>query len=485
MKLEINDLGDEDLFDYCVIGTGPAGMACISVLAATGKKVLLLEGGKDEITIDSQELYEGTNSGDPYYDLSTTRLRYFGGTSNHWAGWSRTLDPWDFDKKGNHDTQWPISKQDLDIYLKEASAVLEIPDIPQDRPLGDSGLNRFDFVWSPPVKHLNRYFPVRFLSKYFDRMVAHRNVSLVLDANVTSLETNGSSVTGAHIANFSGDRKKVRAKYFILATGGIENSRILLWSNQLSNGQLVKNDSSLGRYWMEHPHFTLGSALIDSHFMNDTASSQRRRHFFAPTPATMKKYDILNCGLRIKVQKDEETREIIRNITKVAPEFGRKSLESFDNKSIIGVSVRAAWEQEPTKINRISLGDEKDALGMPRTNLHWIKNETDRRTARTTAQLFGEYLAKQNLGRVHLDPWVLGEGDFPEEDELGGRHHMGGTRMAATADKGVVDLNCKVFGQNNLYIAGSSLFPSGGHCNPTLSIVQLAIRLGTHLKNKG
>jgi choline dehydrogenase-like flavoprotein len=76
---------------------------------------------------------------------------------------------------------------------------------------------------------------------------------------------------------------------------------------------------------------------------------------------------------------------------------------------------------------------------------------------------------------------VLGEDDFPEDDELGGFHHMGGTRMATSPARGIVDRNCKVFEQDNLYVAGSSVFPSGGHANPTLTIIQLALRLGDHL----
>ncbi|MCP4409751.1 MAG: GMC family oxidoreductase, partial [Gammaproteobacteria bacterium] len=62
-----------------------------------------------------------------------------------------------------------------------------------------------------------------------------------------------------------------------------------------------------------------------------------------------------------------------------------------------------------------------------------------------------------------------------------GHHHMGGTRMAATPQDGIVDSNCKVFGQDNLYIAGSSVYPSAGCVNPTFTIVQLALRLGNHL----
>jgi choline dehydrogenase-like flavoprotein len=127
------------------------------------------------------------------------------------------------------------------------------------------------------------------------------------------------------------------------------------------------------------------------------------------------------------------------------------------------------------------LSGQLDDLGVPRVALHWKKFPLDLATVQKTAQRFGTYLAKTNAGRLRLDPWVLGGEAYPEDGELAGHHHMGGTRMAETPSEGVVDRNCKVFGQENLYVAGSSVFPSSGHANPTMTIVQLALRLAQHL----
>lgn len=472
MRLEIDDIGSSDVFDFCIIGTGPAGISCALALSKTGKKILLLEGGTDEITEKSQEIYKGTVIGDPYFDLDVTRLRYFGGSSNHWGGWCRTLDSADFKKKGNYDTEWPISRKDLDVHLKKALSILEIPDIPDDQPIGDSGLNKVKFVYSPLV---------RFLGKYFDHIVAHKNIFLILNANVTSLETSGSHITNAYIKDFSGKEATIKAQYFVLATGGIENSRLLLWSNELSNGQVVKKAASLGRYWMEHPHFTIGTAFMATDSFDNSENSKRL--FISPTLSTMVKNNTLNCGLRLNIDEKEGAKKIIKSIACVAPDVGRWAMGLLNKDLICGFQIRAAWEQEPVASNHIALGNDKDSLGIPRINLHWRKNETDLRTVRETALTLGEYVAKNNIGRIHLNDWVFGDADYPEDDEWAGNHHLGGTRMAAVAEKGIVDKNCKVFGQSNLYVAGSSIFPSGGHCNPTLSIVQLALRLGTHLRN--
>jgi choline dehydrogenase-like flavoprotein len=80
-----------------------------------------------------------------------------------------------------------------------------------------------------------------------------------------------------------------------------------------------------------------------------------------------------------------------------------------------------------------------------------------------------------------LDNWVVEETELPADGVMGNYHHMGGTRMGDSPATGVVDRDCKVFGQGNLYVAGSSVFPAAGHVNPTFTILQLALRLGDHL----
>ena len=130
------------------------------------------------------------------------------------------------------------------------------------------------------------------------------------------------------------------------------------------------------------------------------------------------------------------------------------------------------------------MSDKIDSLGVPQVNLYWKKSNADLQTAQITAGLLGKYIAEQNYGRIKLFKWVTGEGDFPDFDQIGGHHHMGGTRMAYSEEAGVVDRDCRLFSQKNLFLAGSSVFPSGGHANPTLTIVQLALRLSETLSKK-
>ena len=478
MKIALSDLGTEDTFDYCIIGAGPAGISCALPLAKAGKKVAVLEAGGLEYTEWSQGIYKGEVIGDHYYDLDAARLRYFGGTSNHWGGWCRTLDPIDFeDKPYFKDTAWPINKKDLDPYIKESNDILELKDIIPDSDIGKSGFKQVDWVVSPPVN---------MGEKYKEPFAKDKNISLILDANLVGFETNGTAISGAVVADPKNNRVTVKAKEYILAAGGIENSRLLLWANEETNGQIVKNSTTLGKYWMEHPVYGIGSVITTGKFDRPHKDLYGQDHIFvAPTDATMKKMKTLNCAFIMVKKEYKGTKKLIADIGCVAPEWASWAAWQFGETLSCGYHIRAGWEQQPLASNRIELdASKKDALGMPRTKLFWKKSEADMLTLRKTAQSYGAYLARSNTGRMKLNPWVLGEGDPPKDEEIAGYHHMGGTRMADSAEQGIVDANCKVFGQDNLYIAGSSVFPSGGYANPTLTIVQLALRLSEHLLAK-
>lgn len=126
-----------------------------------------------------------------------------------------------------------------------------------------------------------------------------------------------------------------------------------------------------------------------------------------------------------------------------------------------------------------------DRFGIPKTRLDYRLSELDRSTITKGALKVAQIFAEQDFGRIRMEDWILDEEQvMPDFGELAGHHHMGGTRMASTPKEGVVDSNCLVFGTQNLFIAGSSVFPSGGHANPTFSIVQLSLRLADHLRQK-
>ena len=117
-------------------------------------------------------------------------------------------------------------------------------------------------------------------------------------------------------------------------------------------------------------------------------------------------------------------------------------------------------------------------LGQPLPSVHWRWDELSRRSALGAARFLSASFAAGGLGRLEMpddDPPAL-------PNALGLNHHMGGTRIHTDPRQGVVDADCRVHGVSNLYIAGSSVFPTGGYANPTLTIVALAIRLADHIR---
>lgn len=475
LDLSVNSLPSTS--DFCVVGSGPAGITLALALGDMDRTVILLEGGGFSESDESQDIYKGDVIGDPYFDLNVARLRYLGGTSGHWGGWCIPLHEFDFRKKeGFEDAHWPIEKKDLDPFFLKACSILDIP-----QPANEAVI---DSEFGIKETHISMS-PVHFGEKYRDKIKSSKNVSCVTHANLTGLNTDGQRVLSATITNFGGRSASVKAKYFIFAMGGIENSRMLMWCNHQAKGKVVDPAAPLGRYWMEHLNFRVGEAVIDLKLVEPDL----KLRFVGLTEVVRRKLSILDCRIMLKeIPRGGEAQELLRDLLCVAPRAGKWLAARVNKKLACGAKLIAEWEQEPIWDNHVGLSETKrDRFGIPLTELHWKKTDRDLATVQKTFSHFNDYVMSRNLGRIKFVDWMVGKGGFPDfrvtGDDGGSYHHMGGTRMALTAEKGVVDTNCRVFGQTNLYIAGSSVFPSGGSVNPTLSIVQLSLRLAEHLRH--
>jgi choline dehydrogenase-like flavoprotein len=147
----------------------------------------------------------------------------------------------------------------------------------------------------------------------------------------------------------------------------------------------------------------------------------------------------------------------------------------------LDVALVLRAEQAPNPDSRVMLDPERDVLGQRKVCIDWRLTELDRHTYRTAAHLFGEELARACGGRFQAEPWVdAGDGTPPRVQ--GTAHHLGTTRMADDPRLGVVDRQCRVHGVDNLHIAGSSVFPTGGWAFPTFTIVALSLRLADRLQ---
>jgi choline dehydrogenase-like flavoprotein len=306
-----------------------------------------------------------------------------------------------------------------------------------------------------------------------------------------------------------GRSAQVAAKTYVLACGGIENARLLLFWTQTAPAGLGGRSDLIGRYFMEHPHSLMAIAVTDQPFerffcyLRGTGVTVEGREVFAKPGVSVPMQqrekllngcvDIYGGGERSEgyVIFTREVKTILRG--EFPDDLGGAFLTILGDldglftgayRKVAGQNV--LWcatnsEQVPNPDSRVLLKQDRDALGVPRIRLEWRLTEQDKRSIRRVAQIFGEELARLEVARMRLDPWLV-EDDTTWVGLVGRDHHIGTTRMHDDPKQGVVDRNCRMHGVANFYIAGSSVFPTSGYTQPTLTLIALALRLADHLK---
>jgi len=504
--------------DICIMGGGAAGITIARELAKGHYKVLLVESGDLDPDQDTIELNDGKVIGEPYPPLDTARLRYFGGSTNHWDGHCRPLDPIDFEARDwlPH-SGWPITRKDLEPFFARANDVCELGPYQYDpeawRP--ELGLMPFDKTkWVDRLWHYSP--PTRFGQKYRDELKAAQNIHVLFNANVVDIVLNqsGSAVTQFELKALGGKEGTVRAKMFVVAGGGIENPRILLASNKQMSAGIGNANDLVGRFFLEHPHAQLAYAVpsfdldkfkvyyggVEATIPAGTAVIQSKPGL---TEEYQRAHRIRNGTIDVGHGYDRSPgylafRDAARFVREgdMPDHIGRHLVTMADDLSgtLEGMYYKlrdhdVLWfatsvEQEPNPNSRVTLDTERDALGSPRAVLDWRLTADDKDAVRIYIRMLGEEMARLGLARMRIDQWLLDQG--PEWSDLGVRyHHMGTTRMSDDPKTGVVDRDCRVHGIANLYIAGSSIFTTAGYANPTLTIVALALRLADHLEKQG
>lgn len=492
LLLDIADLepGAQIRTPVCIVGAGAAGITLATKLAGRGIDVVLLESGGLDLEPEIQALHHGEAAGAEYPPLDAVRLRYIGGTTNHWGGQSLPLDPEDFEARAwVPDSGWPIAHREYARYLDEARALCEIGsgsfdyrEVARERTLAPfpplTGFEPVVLRFSPPTRFGIRYRPV---------LEADARIRCILHATCLRLAAaeNGSRVVGAEAGTLDGRRIRVVADRYVLAAGAIENARLLLLSTRPSGVALGNDHDVVGRYFMEHPYVDLGYTVLsgdetNAYFIEPEIGdgADRLRRDARLTPAVREALEIVNHSFYFV-----RLREMPPNAT-----LGDRLVRLWDKASdkVFGDDglpnhflLRLRLEHAPHRDSRILLADDTDAFGAPKARLELAFGELERRTIGAVQQRTALALGEAGLGRVRLDP--VGDADDWIERAGWQWHHMGGTRMHEDPRRGVVDADCRVHGTSNLYVAGSSVFPTAGHANPTLSLVALTLRLGDRL----
>jgi choline dehydrogenase-like flavoprotein len=465
-------------FDVCVAGAGVAGLTIALQLAERGRRVALIEAGGRDQTTRSQDFYRGDNVGTENLPLDQTRLRMLGGSSNHWGGWCRPLDPYDFTRTDLTGRPWPISAADLSPYLQKAAAVLGVNAARgADLPLAGSerNLQTARMQFSQPPVHLG--------DRFYEAMAAAPNLTVFLNAAASSpgLDQSTGRLTALTVLGPTGEAAfECHAALFVLALGTVENVRLLHIWNRHGDGKFA-NPAMLGRFYMQHLHQELGQFVVmDGGNALAAPDGDLPETFVASTEAFLRQSGAGAFRLYSTMMSCDT---LVEDLSKVATAATCKSVRG-------GGRLFITCEQVPNEASRIVLGADNDAFGQPRTRLDWQTTAADTATLRTAALEFGRYLIRAGIGRLKINPDVLdgptplaGWTALPSAPGAAG-HQMGGLRMSDTADDGVTDRDCRLWGVDNVYIGGSGVFRTSGHANPTLTLTQLALRLADTLHTR-
>lgn len=517
--------------DVCVVGAGAAGIVLATELTGSGLRVCLVEAGDLHPDEETQSLHELDCVGQPVREDFMSRARYYGGTCNLWAGRSMRLGAFDLEARPWVEASgWPLSEAELAPWYERAGRILRLPSADAFDPapyLGRSGASEgrlfADDPFQPTVSLWSRR-PMRFGSRYRRALVRSDRTQLVLNANVTEvrLDSGGRSVESLVARTLEGHELTLRARHFVLACGGLENARLLLASRGHHESGVGNHHDWVGRTFMDHPRavygrvrlresarlpYLLGVPLRDGKVQLGVGldhEQQRREgllNHYATFEAEYSDYARAGYGsavrwAKILLHKGYAGRRGVRRARLAhVPELiylltpkellphGLWRMARATKNALLrsrGPQQRIVvyyCEQPPRRASRVTLGSTRDRLGVPRLVLDWrLGQEVTRSLLRLQDILAGE-LERRGLGT--LEP---GEGEPHYTDAS---HHMGTTRMSEEARDGVVDVNGRVHDVANLYLAGSSVFPSAGHANPTLTIVALALRLAEHLAIRG
>ncbi len=508
-------------FDICMVGAGAAGIAMAQRLAGSSLQVLLLVSGKpgDRGLPDDgrQALYRGTVGNflrkvDPNF-LHRSRLNMYGGTTNHFGFWARPLDPADYmPRPGFREAGWLIDQAEMRQFYIDAHHFGQFgPFNYDDMAFWERVLYARCFDPLPDDKMTGAIMHAQYEENLHDFQVQFRdelaqaeNITVLFNAHLLTIATdeNQRQVTALNCSTIDltptaeaapGKPFEVRAGAYVLACGGIENVRLLQLSGELGNNER----DQLGRGFMVHPLLTNAAQVyfdqpIASEIRNFFREQQIRlkppaegadeyQHMVAPlvNPELVFEYCMFNAWGVLVPTHETLLQEKIGNF---------RIILRFEPDPASAV-VNLNWEQVPDEASRISLDPQQvdPIFGQPVAHVDWRLNEIDKRSAVRALEITLEYLRRRGGHRQEMISDVSGDAEhwtFPSHQGAleTGDHHMGALRMSANPEDGIVDRNSRLHTVDNLYIAGSAVFPTGGYANPTLTIVALALRLADHLK---
>ncbi|HUR90641.1 MAG TPA: GMC family oxidoreductase [Ramlibacter sp.] len=530
--------------DVCIVGAGPAGISLALSMAGQGLDIVLLESGQVDVHAATQSLYDGEVTDEKLHSPPDKyRQRRFGGSSGIWGGRCMPFDAIDFERRDWVPCSgWPLSLEDLLPFYPEANRLAEAgrfayidkdalgADLPPMFKGFDSNVVRTD--------GLERFScPTNFGRRYARRLQVAGDIRVLLGANCTGLKlvSHGRTLREVEVTTLGGKRFTVEARTTVLATGGLESARLLLAANDVAPAGIGNEHDVVGRYYMCHIAGNVGSLVVDGPTSNvrhgyeispegiycrrriSVREDMQRRHGLANAVARLhfpritdprhrngvlsglflaRKFISYEYGKRLNDGTPPTLGLHARHLWNVMADpldtcgflahwVTKRTLADRKFPSVIlrnrsnRFSLEMHGEQFPRAHSRVTLADKRDALGLPQLRIDWNYGREDIDSVRRSLDLVAQELKSTGVGELTYDTDTLEE-DLMRFGAYGG-HHIGTTRMGHDPRTSVVDSNCRVHSVNNLFVAGSSVFPTSSQANPTLTLIAMSLRLGKHL----
>jgi len=502
--------------DLCIVGAGAAGITLALEFAGLNAKVAVIESGGFQPEEETQSLYQGTVTGFPYRTLDDQRMRYFGGSTNHWAGNCRPLDAADFtERPWLPYSGWPFTRGDLIRYYERAQPVCGLQAYDYDiESWTDSGkLRTIDFDSEKLITGIkHKSAPLRFGTAYRDELNRAANLTIYHHGNVVDIDSNdrATHVSGLQCRCLTGTTFRVEARTYVVAAGGIENARLLLSSDRIQRDGLGNGNDLVGRFFMEHPHGRTGNVVLSDRFLPFDlyrgeiirGASVKAVVTFSPQLLAAEGLSnvYFNFGVRttrsdgersaseiLKYAREWELPEnlgthignVIADLDDVVEAVYHRLTDDADPVGELGLHCRV--EPIPDPDSRVALTNRRDRLDMRQVALNWEPGDLALKSLNRVVEVLATEVGRIGLGRMSIRR--PGENGWPAGFAVSG-HHIGTTRMHQRPELGVVNSDCRVHDIDNLFMAGSSVFPTAGCNNPTLTIVALALKLADHLKSR-
>ncbi|AYG69901.1 MULTISPECIES: GMC family oxidoreductase [unclassified Rhizobium] len=539
--------GIEIYADIAIIGGGPAGIAIARELADTQIRVLVVESGGHDYEAEVQALNAVENIGQPFSAANATpegrgyngnlawlndipafelRNRILGGSSHTWIGKCAAFDEIDFNSRPWLPLSgWPIKRRELLPALDRAGELLNLGPNVYDESLfallhsrpDDLGLDTQllrPFFWQFSHMRHPRAEPMRFNRLALD--IRATNIDFLLHATVIqiNLDSQGRRVTSLDLKSPTGRSASVRADTVVLCGGGVENARLLLASNSVLPAGIGNAHDVVGRYLCDHPRTSLcrftGRDIdaIARHFNFYGLGHGGRTHFYlrglSLSPEMQAREGLTNCAAYpVQVHADDDPWAALKRLTKGASKTFKGDLLAVAKSTDMivsglydrlirkrGLSHRSTElrfdvmvEQQLNSESRITLADQRDQLGQPLARIDWKIGTRETDSVKRLALTISNEFVRVGLPKPRLPDWIIAD-ENTGAMFMDMAHPSCTTRMGTDPRTSVVDTNAMVHGTHGLFIAGSSVFPTSGHANPTLTLLALSIRLADHLKQR-